>query len=130
MPKLTLDDLKKIKEKAQKTTQLREGGDYRAKVTVHMGTCGIAAGAREIMNTLMQEINEGDIRDVMLTNSGCAGLCSKEPMMTVELTGQAPVKYIDLTPEKTKEIFDKHVVAGQIVQEYALGIGSEKTDVS
>jgi (2Fe-2S) ferredoxin len=51
-------------------------------------------------------------------------------MLTVELTGQAPVKYIDLTPEKTKEIFDKHILAGQIVQEYALGIGSEKTDVS
>jgi NADP-reducing hydrogenase subunit HndB len=130
MPKLTLDDLKKIREKAQRTTQLREGGEFRAKVTVHMGTCGIAAGAREIMNTLMKVVDEKDIRDVILTNSGCAGLCSKEPMLTVELTGQAPVKYIDLTPEKTKEIFDKHILAGQIVQEYALGIGSEKTDVS
>jgi NADP-reducing hydrogenase subunit HndB len=130
MPKLTLDDLKKIKEKTQRTTLLREGGDFRAKVTVHMGTCGIAAGAREIMNTLMQELDEKDVRDVMLTNSGCAGLCSKEPMLTVEVTGHAPVKYVDLTPQKAKEIFDKHVLAGQIVQEYALGIGSEKTDMS
>lgn len=130
MPKLTLDDLKQIKEKTRKTTQLREGGDYRAKVTVHMGTCGIAAGARDIMNALMQEIDSKDLRDVRITNSGCAGLCSKEPMITVELTGQAPVKYIDLTPQKTQEIFAKHVLAGQIVQEYALGIGSEKTDVT
>lgn len=130
MPKLTLDDLKKIKEKTKKTTQLREGGDFRAKVTVHMGTCGIAAGAREIMNTLMQAIDAKDARDVMITNSGCAGLCSKEPMLTVELSGQAPVKYIDLTPQKTQEIFEKHVLAGQIVTEYALGIGSEKTDVT
>jgi NADP-reducing hydrogenase subunit HndB len=130
MPKLTLDDLKKLREKAQRTTALREGGDFRAKVTVHMGTCGIAAGARAIMNTFMTEIEEKDSRDVLLSNSGCAGLCSKEPMVTVELQGQAPVKYIDLTPEKAKEIFDKHVLSGQIVQEYALGIGSEKTDVS
>ena len=130
MPKLTLEDLKKIKEKTQKTTQLREGGDFRAKVTVHMGTCGIAAGAREIMNTLMQAVDAKDARDVMITNSGCAGLCSKEPMLTVELSGQAPVKYIDLTPQKTQEIFEKHVLAGQIVTEYALGIGSEKTDVT
>jgi len=130
MPKLTLEDLKKIKEKTQKTTQLREGGDFRAKVTVHMGTCGIAAGAREIMNTLMQAVDAKDARDVRITNSGCAGLCSKEPMLTVELSGQAPVKYIDLTPQKTQEIFEKHVLAGQIVTEYALGIGSEKTDVT
>jgi NADP-reducing hydrogenase subunit HndB len=130
MPKLTLDDLKKLREKAQRTTVLREGGDFRAKVTVHMGTCGIAAGARAIMNTFLTEIEEKDIRDVLLSNSGCAGLCSKEPMATVELQGQAPVKYIDLTPEKAKDIFEKHVLKGQIVQDYALGIGSEKTDVS
>ena len=130
MPKLTLDDLKKLKEKAQRTTILREGGDFRAKVTVHMGTCGIAAGARSIMNTFLTEIEDKDIRDVLLTNSGCAGLCSQEPMVTVELQGQAPVKYTNLSSDKAKEIFDKHVMAGQIVQEYALGIGSEKTDVS
>ena len=130
MPKLTLDDLKKLREKAQRSTALREGGDFRAKVTVHMGTCGIAAGARAIMNTFMTEIEEKDIRDVLLSNSGCAGLCSKEPMVTVELQGHAPVKYIELTPEKAKEVFDKHVLSGQIVQDYALGIGSEKTDVS
>ncbi len=130
MPKLTLEDLKKLREKARRTTALREGGDYRAKVTVHMGTCGIAAGARAIMNTFLTEIENRDIRDVLLTNSGCAGLCSKEPMITVELQGHAPVKYIDLTPEKAKDIFDKHVLNGQMVQDYALGIGSEKTDAS
>ncbi len=95
-----------------------------------MGTCGIAAGARSIMNTFMAEIEEKDVRDVLLTNSGCAGLCSQEPMITVELQGKAPVKYTNLSSEKAKEVFDKHVIGGQIVQEYALGIGSEKTDVS
>lgn len=128
MPKLTVKDLEKIRDKRKRTTMIREGGDYRAKVTVHMGTCGISAGARDIMNTLIDEIEEKDVKDVILTNSGCAGLCSREPMMTVEVEGQAPVKYVDLTKDKTKEIFEKHVLGGNTVQKYALGKGSEKTD--
>jgi NADP-reducing hydrogenase subunit HndB len=128
MPKLTIEDLEKLRERAKKQTFLREATDYRAKITVHMGTCGIAAGAREIMNAFLKELQERDITDVLLTNSGCAGLCSREPMATIEIKGQAPVKYVDLTPEKVKEIFEKHVLGGEIVKNYALGIGSEKTD--
>jgi NADP-reducing hydrogenase subunit HndB len=129
MPKIKLEDLEKIREKTKRTTMLREGGDYKAKVTVHMGTCGIAAGARKIMQTFIQEIEDKDINDVLLTNSGCAGLCSREPMATVEISGKPPVKYIDLTEKKAKEIFEKHVLGGEIVQAYALGVGSEKTDL-
>jgi NADP-reducing hydrogenase subunit HndB len=128
MPKLTLEDLAKIREKTKKLTTIREGGEYRAKICVHMGTCGIAAGARNIMNALLKELEEREASGILLTNSGCAGLCSREPMATVEIAGQAPVKYIELTEKKIKEIFEKHVLGGQIVKEYALGIGSEKTD--
>lgn len=128
MPKITLEDLAKIREKTKKLTTIREGSEFRAKINVHMGTCGIAAGARNIMNALIKEIEERGIHDVLLTNSGCAGLCSREPMATVEVAGQAPVKYADLTENKIKEIFEKHVLGGKIVQEYALGFGSEKTD--
>ncbi|MBN2246753.1 MAG: (2Fe-2S) ferredoxin domain-containing protein [Candidatus Aminicenantes bacterium] len=128
MPKLTLDDLEKIREETKKKTGLREGGEYRAKINVHMGTCGIAAGARTIMNAFMEEIESRDISDILITNSGCAGLCSHEPMATIEITGHAPVKYIDLTEEKVKEIMEKHILGGKIVEKYALGIGSEKTD--
>ncbi len=127
MPKLTIEDLKKIREQAKGKRLLREGGPYRAKVTVHMGTCGIAAGAREIMAALIKEIDEKNVKDVNLTNSGCAGLCSHEPMITVELVGKTPVKYIDLNPDKTKEIFSKHIMSGQPVEEYALGFGSERS---
>jgi NADP-reducing hydrogenase subunit HndB len=91
-----------------------------------MGTCGIAAGARKIMNTLMEAIEEKDIKDVILTSSGCAGLCSKEPMATVELKDEAPVKYVDLTPEKIRKILDEHVMGGKVVEEYALAKGSER----
>jgi NADP-reducing hydrogenase subunit HndB len=125
MPKLSIDDLAKISQKVRKTVVLREGAG-RAKITVHMGTCGIAAGARKIMNTLMDEFEKNKIDDVILTSSGCAGLCSKEPMATVELKDEAPVKYVDLTPEKISKILSEHVIGGKIVKEYALAIGSER----
>lgn len=125
MPKLKPEDLEKIAEKAKRTMLLREGSG-RAKITVHMGTCGIAAGARAIMSALLKEIEERSIKDVILTTSSCAGLCSREPMITVEVQNQPPVKYIDLTPEKTREIFVKHVLSGEIVREYALAFGSER----
>lgn len=124
MPKLKLEDLAKIKEKVKTSTGLREGG-YQAKVTVHMGTCGIASGARKVMQTLMDEIAQRDVKDVIVTTSGCAGLCSREPMATVELRGEAPVKYVDLDEEKIQKILVEHVVGGKIVEEYALAIGSE-----
>ncbi|MBN1223708.1 MAG: (2Fe-2S) ferredoxin domain-containing protein [Candidatus Aminicenantes bacterium] len=126
MPKLTIDDLQKIREKT-KGGILSKDGPYKAKVTVHMGTCGIAAGARDIMNTMMKEMEEKDVKDVFLTTSGCAGLCSHEPMATIEFAGKIPVKYIDLTPEKTKVIFERHVMGTEPVMEYALAVGSERS---
>ena len=125
MPKLRPEDLDKIKEKVKRTMLLREGTGS-AKIMVHMGTCGIAAGARNIMNALLKEIEDRDIKDVILTTASCAGLCSREPMITVEVRDQPPVKYVDLTPDKVREIFDKHVLSGKIVKEYALAFGSER----
>ena len=124
MPKLKLEDLAKIKDKVQESTSLREGG-YKAKVTVHMGTCGIASGARKVMQTLMDELAKSDTKDVILTTSGCAGLCSREPMATVELKDEAPVKYVDLDEEKARKIFEEHVQGGKVVEAYALAVGSE-----
>jgi NADP-reducing hydrogenase subunit HndB len=126
MAKLSIDDLKKIKESVEAGMNLREGG-YRAKVNIHMGTCGIASGARNLMTAVMDEIARGDIKDVIVTTSGCAGLCSREPMITVELVGSAPVKYVDLNPEKMREIFTEHVLGGKAVEKYALAVGSETT---
>jgi len=125
MAKLKIEDLDKISQRVRKTTLLREGAG-RAKIVVHMGTCGIAAGAREIMNTLLDEFEKKNIDDVILTSSGCAGLCSREPMATVELKDEAPVKYVDLTPEKIRKILSEHVIGGKVVSEYALAKGSER----
>lgn len=126
MPKLKVEDLQKIREEALQSTTLRRGKG-KAKITVHMGTCGIAAGARKIMSALINEIEERSIKDLILTTSGCAGLCSREPMATVEVAGQAPVKYVDLTEEKIREVLSQHVLKGNIVKEYALALGSERT---
>jgi NADP-reducing hydrogenase subunit HndB len=126
MPRIRIEDLGKISDQVRRTTVLREGAG-RAKVTVHMGTCGIAAGARKIMDALLRLMEEKDVKDVILTTSGCAGFCSREPMATVELMGETPVKYVDLTEEKIRKIFLDHVLGGHIVAEYALAIGHETT---
>ncbi len=125
MAKVTIEDLNKISQQAKDTICLRQG-DAKCRVIVHMGTCGIAAGARTVIAALMKEIEEKNVQEVILTTSSCAGLCSREPMMTVEVKDQPQVKYIDLTPEKASEILKKHVLEGEIVKEYALSIGNER----
>lgn len=124
MAKLKIEDLQRIKQEHKASFTLREGG-YRVKVTVHMGTCGIAAGAREIMSALMDEIEKSGATDIITTTSGCAGLCSREPMTTIEILDKPPIKYGDLTDEKIRKIFKEHIIDGNVVEQYALAIGSE-----
>ncbi len=126
MPRLTIADLQKIKEQHKAEFTLREGG-YRAKVTVHMGTCGIAAGARDVMTALMDEISRAKTEDVIVTTSGCAGLCAKEPLATVEIMNNPPVKYCNLNADRMREIFAEHIMGGNPVEKYALVVGSETT---
>ena len=125
MGKIKPEDLDKIAHRMKKVINLREGAG-NARIIVHMGTCGIAAGARTVMTALVEEIDKRNLEDVLLTISSCAGLCSKEPMVTVELKGKPPVKYIDMTPEKAVEVLEKHALGGKIVTEYALAAGSER----
>lgn len=125
MPKLKIEDLDKIADSVKKKISLREGAG-KVKITVHMGTCGIAAGARNVMVTFLNEIEAHNAKDIIVVTSGCAGLCSKEPMATIEYETQAPVKYIELNEEKVKKIFKEHVLNGKAVPEYALSIGSER----
>jgi len=125
MPKLTIDELKKKREEARKGIYLRDG-KFKGKIIVHMGTCGIAAGARAIVSTFLEALEKNGVRDIMLTTTGCAGLCSREPMATLEMLDSPPVKYGDLTPDKAQRIFAEHILKGNIVKEYAIGIGSER----
>jgi len=122
--KLSIQDLALIRDKTRALLTIRDG-QGQARVTIHMGTCGIAAGARDIMDALLDEMQKHKVRDVVVTTSGCVGFCSREPMATVELKGQPPVKYIDLTPPKIRKILVEHVVGGHVLKEYALAVGSE-----
>jgi NADP-reducing hydrogenase subunit HndB len=124
MAKLTIDDLKKIKEKVHKEMTLRDG-KRRVKVTVHMGTCGIASGAKEVMDTLLQEIETAGANDVIVTTSGCMGLCSREPLVTVEVLDQAPIKYEYMNSNKMRQVFKRHILEGEIQTPFVLAKGSE-----
>ena len=124
MSKLKIEDLKRIKEKVHSQTALREGGQ-RAKVTVHMGTCGIASGAREVLNALMQVIEETNTTDVIVTTSGCMGLCSREPLVTVELLGKEPIKYEKMNEMRMRQVFKRHVLEGEIQTDFVLAKGAE-----
>jgi NADP-reducing hydrogenase subunit HndB len=125
MPKLTIEDLKKMRDDMQRQRRQRDD-QARATVNIHMGTCGISAGARQILTALMEALEKKGISDVIVMTSGCAGLCAREPMATVTVAGTSPVKYVELTPAKALRILDEHVVGGKVVAEFALGMGSEK----
>ncbi|MCK9229361.1 MAG: (2Fe-2S) ferredoxin domain-containing protein [Syntrophales bacterium] len=125
MAKLKIEDLKKIKERVQAENALREGG-RRVRITVHMGTCGIAAGARTVMDTLMREIEEAQVSDVMVTTSGCMGLCSREPEITVEILGEEPIVYQLVDKNKMRQIFRRHVLQGEIQTPFVLARGKEQ----
>jgi len=124
MAKLTIDDLKKIKEKVHADMALREG-DRRVKVTVHMGTCGIASGAREVLDTLLQEIEAAKVNDIIVTTSGCMGLCSREPLVTVEVMNQDAIKYEYMNPNKMRQVFKRHILDGEIQLPFVLARGAE-----
>lgn len=126
MPKLNIEDLKKIKDKVHAETALREG-DRRVKITVHMGTCGIASGANDVMSSLLGAMEEAKVSDVVVTTSGCMGLCSREPLVTVEVIGQDPIKYEYVDAMKMRQIFKRHVMEGEIQLPFVLARGAETT---
>jgi len=124
MAKIKISDLAKIKERVHRDTSLREGG-AQVKITVHMGTCGIASGARTVLDAVMDALAESERSDVIITTSGCAGLCSHEPMMTVERVDEEPIKYAMLDAAKARQIFQRHVLEGEVQAEWALAKGTE-----
>jgi NADP-reducing hydrogenase subunit HndB len=119
MAKMTIDDLKKIKEETAKSTSLREG-EATVKITVHMGTCGIAAGARDVMNALMEELAQADRQDIRVVASGCMGMCSSEPNVTVEIQDAEPIVYQKMEPNRMRQVFKRHVLLGEVQSDFAL----------
>jgi NADP-reducing hydrogenase subunit HndB len=119
---MNLDELKKIREKAQKEVELRQK-QARIRVVVGMGTSGIAAGARDVLKTFVEEISRRNLSDVVVTQTGERGLSSQEPMVEVFEEGKSVVVYGNLDVEKTKRVVVDHVVNGKPVSEYAIEVG-------
>ncbi|NLY52581.1 MAG: (2Fe-2S) ferredoxin domain-containing protein [Firmicutes bacterium] len=115
----SLDELRKLREKAQEAIRLREQTDG-TKIVVGMGTCGIAAGAREVMLALIEELEKKNITDVVVTQTGCAGLCEKEPLVEVIRPGEPKITYGYMTPEKARMMVTSHIVNGQVIGEYVI----------
>lgn len=114
----SLDELKALRKAVQSKVDVREHGDNIEEmivVRVAMATCGIAAGAREIMNHISNQLREQEIDNVMITQVGCMGLCYAEPTIEVTLQGQEPVVYGNVTIDKANEIIEKHIINGIMV---------------
>ena len=119
MPKLkSIADLQKIREEAQKDLKVRT--ETGTKVIVGMGTCGIAAGARETMHAILAELSKKEI-DAHVTTVGCIGMCSKEPLVDIEQAGQPRVTYCNVHPDMVPRLIEQHLLNGEVVQEWAMG---------
>ncbi len=113
-------DLLALREKAKAAVALRSG-PKEITMTVHMGTCGIAAGAREVLSTLVQCIDQEGITNVTVRQSGCVGLCDREPMLTMADKSGTEYRYGKLNDERVRTIVQKHVKNGSPVMEYLIG---------
>jgi len=116
----TLEELKAIREKMQGQVGLRSEDSDQTRVVVGMATCGIASGARPVLTTLSDLVQENKLDGVFVTQTGCIGLCQYEPIVEIFAPGKEKVTYVKMTPEKAKEVYNKHLVGGQVVTEYTL----------
>ena len=119
MGKITIEDLKKIKEKTVGIVSQREG-KATMTIRVHMGDCGIAAGAREVMTALLEARADADRPDIMIVAAGCVEKCQDEPMITIEGKNKILAQYRNLNPEKARQIFQGHILDGQIQQNFLM----------
>ena len=117
----SLAELAEIKEKMKQNATMREDGDKATKIVVGMATCGIAAGARAIINEVTSELAKRGLEHVTVAQTGCIGMCKLEPIMDVYVPGQEKVTYVHLTPDKIPKIISNHVVNGYPVQEFTIG---------
>ena len=128
MPTLNIEELYRIKGEVIRSSFL-ESGKQTVRVTVHMGTCGISSGAGEVLQVFEEALKASRRKDITVTTSGCAGICNREPLITVERAGEEPVKYAEVTKEKAREIFTKHVVKGEPVSEWVFARGWEQKEM-
>ena len=117
----SLAELKAIRDRMQGEVNMREDDNsHHIRVVVGMATCGIASGARPVLNTLVKEVEDRKLKHVIVTQTGCIGLCQYEPIVEVYEPGKEKVTYVKVNEEKAKEIVEQHLVRGQVVDKYLL----------
>ncbi|NLG93711.1 MAG: (2Fe-2S) ferredoxin domain-containing protein [Clostridiales bacterium] len=120
----SLEELRAIRDKARSQVILRENNDDAVRVLVGMATCGIAAGARPVLNAIVEEVAKRGLRNVIVTQTGCIGICQFEPVVEVVAPGQDKVTYVKMTPEKAVRVVNDHLVNGNVVTEFTIGANS------
>ena len=116
----SLEELKAIRERMQGQLGMREENENQTRVVVGMATCGIAAGARPVLNKFAELVQERGLKDTVVTQTGCIGICKFEPIVEIYEPGKPKVTYVHMTPEKAEEIVNRHLVGGQIVRDYVI----------
>jgi len=117
----SLAELAALREKMKSEVSMRHDATDDVRVLVGMATCGIAAGARPVLAAFVEEVNKRNLQNVMVTQTGCIGICKLEPVVEVVAPGQEKVTYVSVTPEKAARIVAEHLVNGKVVTEYTIG---------
>lgn len=123
----SLEELKAIRERMQSQVGFRsDAGDEQIRVVVGMATCGIASGARPVLTTLSSAVQEKDLTNVSVTQTGCIGLCQYEPIVEVMEPGKEKVTYVKMNPEKALEVVEQHLIKGTVVTKYTISSAMDK----
>ena len=117
----TLAELQAIRDKAREKMTVRDNNEEATRVVVGMATCGIAAGARPVLNAFVDEVAKRHLNNVTVTQTGCIGMCQLEPIVEVYAPGKEKVTYAKVSPEKVARIVADHLVNGNVVAEYTVG---------
>jgi NADP-reducing hydrogenase subunit HndB len=121
----TLAELAAIREKMQNKVTIREG-EGQIRIVVGMATCGIAAGARPVLNAFVEDVAAAGLTDkVTVTQTGCIGICQYEPVVEVFEAGKEKVTYVKMTAEKAKRVVDEHINGGKVVEEYTIDMAEK-----
>ena len=117
----SLEELAAIRDRMKNIVNTREAGEDNIRIAVGMATCGIAAGARPVLNAFTEEIARRELSGVTVTQTGCIGICQYEPVVEVFAPGKEKVTYVKMTPEKVARVVGEHIVGGTPVAEYTIG---------
>ena len=116
----SLEELAVIRDKMQNVVNLRNEATDCTKIVVGMATCGIAAGARPVLKAFSDGIQEKGIKDVMVIQEGCIGLCQYEPIVEVITPGKEKITYVKMTADKAAEVIEQHIIGGNVVTKYTI----------